>query len=110
MGARELKSCPFCGGEAIIIEDFHSCRVKCLQCEARAAIYSYTCDVKGKAINAWNTRTNTTEKVTIIKEFVTKLKEHKCSYDLDNYHWFEAIELDVIDEVAKEFLGEDYDK
>ena len=41
-----------------------------------------------------------------IKGFVVKLKKHACSYDLDNHHWFEAIELDVVDEVAKEFLGE----
>ena len=41
-----------------------------------------------------------------IKRFVVKLKKHACSYDLDNYHWFEAVELDVIDDVAKEFLGE----
>lgn len=42
-----------------------------------------------------------------IEEFAAKLKEHKCSYDLDNYHSFEAIDVDDIDEVVKEFLGEE---
>lgn len=46
----------------------------------------------------------------VVKEFVAKLKEHKCSYDLDNYHSFEAIDVDDIDDAVKEFLGEDYDR
>ena len=49
-------------------------------------------------------------RVETIKEFVAKLKEHKCSYDLDNYHSFEAIDVDDINDAVKEFLGEDYDR
>ena len=52
---------------------------------------------------------NDAQIVDVIKEFIIKLKEYKCSYDLDNYHSFEAVELDVIDDVVKEFLGEKYE-
>ena len=41
-----------------------------------------------------------------IKVFAEKLKKHKCSYDIDNYHYFEAIDVDDIDEVIKEMIGE----
>lgn len=41
-----------------------------------------------------------------IKAFAEKLKEHKCSYDLDNYHSFEAVDVDIIDDIVKEVLGE----
>ena len=44
-----------------------------------------------------------------IQAFAEMLKEYKCSYDLDNYHSFEAVELDVIDDAVKEFLGEKYE-
>lgn len=46
----------------------------------------------------------------VVKEFVAKLKEHKCSYDLDNYHYFEAVDMDTIDDIAKEMVGENYDR
>jgi hypothetical protein len=45
-------------------------------------------------------------KAEAYKEFAELLKEHKCSYDLDNYHSFDAVEVDVIDELLKEKVGE----
>lgn len=108
MTDRELLSCPFCGGEAEwrYIEAYGMHIVHCLSCGARTGLYK----TSWKAEEKWNTRTNTAEKAVIIKEFVSKLKEHKCSYDLDNYHSFEAIDVDDIDDAVKEFLGEDYDR
>jgi hypothetical protein len=41
-----------------------------------------------------------------LKELAAKLKEHACSYDLDNYHWFEAVEIDIIDDIAKGLIKE----
>lgn len=34
------------------------------------------------------------------------LKKHSCSYDLDNYHSFEAIDIDDLDDLLEEFLNE----
>lgn len=39
-----------------------------------------------------------------VLKFVEYLKEHSCSYDLDNYHSFSAIDIDYLDDLAKEFL------
>ncbi len=36
-----------------------------------------------------------------ITEFQDELKAHLCSYDLDNYHSFKAVEEDVIDQIAE---------
>lgn len=41
-----------------------------------------------------------------IKEFVEYLKEHSCSYDLDNYHSFNAIDVDYLNDFVEEFLIE----
>lgn len=41
-----------------------------------------------------------------VKEFAERLKEHMCEYDLDNYHWFRAIEEDALDDLVKEMVGE----
>ena len=118
---KELKPCPFCGGEAWIYEG-NIYWVKCEDCGVEQ-VWSGT---KEKAIKKWNTRTdaprpehiNLYERLELVNEarkqaildFVDKLYEHKCSYDLDNYHWFEAIDVDDIDDAVKEFLGEDYDR
>lgn len=37
-------------------------------------------------------------------EFVKYLKEHSCSYDLDNYHSFDAIDIEYLDDLVEEFL------
>lgn len=41
-----------------------------------------------------------------IKEFVKTLKEHLCSYDLDDYHSFRAIEEETLDNLVKEMVGD----
>lgn len=37
-------------------------------------------------------------------EFAEYLKKHSCSYDLDNYHSFDAIDIEDLDDLAEEFL------
>lgn len=39
-----------------------------------------------------------------IREFAEYLKKHSCSYDLDNYHSFDAIDIEDLDDLAGEFL------
>ena len=39
-----------------------------------------------------------------VTKFVKYLKEHSCSYDLDNYHSFDAINIDYLDDLVEEFL------
>lgn len=42
-------------------------------------------------------------------KFANYLKEHSCSYDLDNYHSFNAIDIEYLDDLVEEFLKkEDY--
>lgn len=42
-------------------------------------------------------------------KFANYLKEHSCSYDLDNYHSFDAIDIEYLDDLVEEFLKkEDY--
>ena len=36
--------------------------------------------------------------------FANYLKKHFCSYDLDNYHSFDAIDIDDLDDSVEEFL------
>lgn len=51
----ELKRCPFCGGEAKILEtDVGSFRVICKECSCSVGRYWYWSIEE--AINAWNTR------------------------------------------------------
>ena len=45
-------------------------------------------------------------KAEAIKQFAEKVKEHMCSYDLDNYHYFRAIEEDAFDDLVKEMVGD----
>ena len=37
-------------------------------------------------------------------KFAEYLKNHSCSYDLDNYHSFDAIDIDYLDDFVEEFL------
>lgn len=37
-------------------------------------------------------------------KFANYLKEHSCLYDLDNYHSFDAIDTDDLDDLVEEFL------
>ena len=113
---RELKPCPFCGGEGAIRTTHWGCFILCENCRTSIGIK----DTEEDAINVWNNRPehtnlygglefiNEIRKQTVL-EFVERLQGYKCNYDLDNYHSFEAIDVDDIDEVVKEFLGENYD-
>lgn len=38
-------------------------------------------------------------------KFANYLKEHSCTYDLDNYHSFDAVDMDDLDDLVKEFLS-----
>ena len=42
---------------------------------------------------------------TGVIKFVEYLKQHSCAYDLDNYHSFDAIDIEDLDDLADEFLG-----
>lgn len=37
-------------------------------------------------------------------EFAEYLKKHSCSYDLDNYHSFDAIDIEDLDDLVEEFF------
>lgn len=37
-------------------------------------------------------------------KFANYLKENSCSYDLDNYHSFDAVDMDDLDDLVEEFL------
>ena len=53
---KQLKSCPFCGGEAAIEEDkeWGDCWIWCMDCKIRQPEETYT--TKKEAITAWNRR------------------------------------------------------
>ena len=52
---------------------------------------------------ALHARLIATAKVESGKEFAEGLKEKACSYDLPNYHSFDAVTVEDIDDFAKEF-------
>ena len=61
MSDKRLRSCPFCGGEALLHKSvFIKCEVTvvCKKCGARTLTYPSVSisDAKMRAINAWNTR------------------------------------------------------
>ena len=37
-------------------------------------------------------------------KFANYLKMHSCAYDLDNYHSFDAIDIEDLDDLVEEFL------
>ena len=37
-------------------------------------------------------------------KFANYLIEHSCSYDLDNYHSFRAIDIEDLDDLVNDFL------
>ena len=41
---------------------------------------------------------------TGVIKFVEYLKQHSCAYDLDNYHSFDAIDIEDLDDLVEEFL------
>ena len=46
-------------------------------------------------------------KAEAYKEFVERLKEYKCSYDLPDYHSFVAVDVEDIDNLLKELVGDE---
>ena len=50
-----------------------------------------------------------TARAEAIKEFAERLKEHVCFYDLDNYHSFSAVDIDVLDDIVKEMERRKYE-
>ena len=46
---------------------------------------------------------------TGVIKFSEYLKQNSCSYDLDNYHSFNAIDIEDLDDLIREFFKlEDY--
>lgn len=39
-----------------------------------------------------------------VMAFAEYLKEHSCFYDLDNYHSFQAVDVDYLNDMVAEFL------
>lgn len=56
MKNKELRECPFCGGEAELLDypEVEAYCVACLECGVETLFYSS----KEKVIKDWNTRTN----------------------------------------------------
>lgn len=91
--ADQLRSCPFCGGEAVIRSTIDDMVVRCLGCNARVirrhdtesdeiAIYS--------AIKAWNTRADSGEVVAWQVRFIDPVEGpspywNDCSREQYNY-------------------------
>ena len=72
----ELKCCPFCGGEAILVKNGAGCyQVACDNCEVRQ--YAYAHKNKESAINAWNTRK---PMANIVENIVTSLENEKTVF------------------------------
>jgi hypothetical protein len=42
-----------------------------------------------------------------VKKFANYLKEHSCSYDLDNYFRFDAVDIDNLDYLVEKFLSKE---
>lgn len=37
-------------------------------------------------------------------KFAAYLKKHSCAYDIDNYHSFDAVDIEDLDDLVEEFL------
>ena len=53
----ELKRCPFCGGEGMLLPQHYHCAIECFGCGIITRVYKNEC----LAVQAWNTRTNINE-------------------------------------------------
>lgn len=42
-----------------------------------------------------------------VMKFAEYLKNRACSYDLDNYHVFDAIDIEDLDDLVDEFLSKE---
>ena len=57
----KLKTCPFCGSEAEMLEHTKSYSIRCTKCNCMQAMWSFN---KTEAINSWNTRYEPPRKFT----------------------------------------------
>ena len=108
----ELKCCPFCGGESILVKNGAGCyQVACDNCEVRQ--YAYAHKNKESAINTWNTRkpmANIVEKLEEKTEFLkdcTKYGNESAEQQEKSYStmmMYEVADLvdDLIDIVKQE--------
>lgn len=67
MMGKELKPCPFCGGEAKLMENAPEKFVRCLECEASVGLWG----LAETAINEWNTRPFENQAETQKREIVS---------------------------------------
>lgn len=68
----ELKPCPFCGGEAELMDGSIICFVHCDSCKTTGCTFVSEC--ASQAVAAWNTRATDTE-LTRLKRQVEVLRE-----------------------------------
>ena len=80
---KELKKCPFCGGEVFIPMDFSewSTVVVCKKCHANSGYY----DTTEEAIEAWNTRADADIRAKAIDEFVDRIEYELGAEEEDIY-------------------------
>ena len=76
--------------------------------EAHIDIKEHQAEIEAlKLINStYVGETSEIRKITL-QEFAVKVNEHMCAYDLDNYHWFRAIERDAFNDLVKEMVGDE---
>ena len=65
---KEIKKCPFCGGEAEIVEDKN--HISFIRCK-RLCCRTYFCGSPKVAIKAWNSRSG---RMKIVMTFMTSLQ------------------------------------
>ena len=90
---KELKPCPFCGGDAVIEAIYDDYEVRCTDCGNGTLILE---SVKGRAIDAWNTRTGSAE-LEAVKEYVNKKLHYLNSNGVQSFQ---------LDEVKRLMNGE----
>ena len=75
MGNKKLKPCPFCGSDAVFIDEYFEepMRIQCTECCAEMRAEFDECTGEG-LIEQWNRRPAIIEK---IKEIVRKADEYK---------------------------------
>ena len=67
----KLKNCPFCNGEAMIVDGYSEagCWIECKKCGAGGVSFKGINDIHTEAIKAWNTRAN----LVSVKDFEASL-------------------------------------
>ena len=91
----ELLPCPFCGGEADLIDFSDEYEGECWvahQCPSGAAAETYSYETAAEAIAAWNSRYHSEFEKTVIKAWkeIQEYKERTCKNVSDDLCWFEC--------------------